>query len=110
MKNFHPNSTACFSLGVNNFIGIQGGGQVFNIFEGVTIFIKIKKRDGRVVNFNAQKITEAIAKAGAATNEFDEKIAQKLTLKVLNLTQQALTHKIPTVDEIQDIVRQCLMR
>lgn len=39
------------------------------------MFKKIKKRDGRVVNFSAQKITKAIAKAGAATNEFDEKIA-----------------------------------
>ena len=29
--------------------------------------IKIKKRDGRLVKFNAEKITNAIAKAGAAT-------------------------------------------
>ncbi|MGB3477700.1 MAG: ribonucleoside triphosphate reductase [bacterium] len=73
------------------------------------MFKKIKKRDGRVVNFNAQKITDAIAKAGEATNEFDKKIAQKLTLKVLNLAQQAIAQKIPTVEGIQDVVEEVLL-
>jgi ribonucleoside-triphosphate reductase len=58
------------------------------------VFKKIKKRDGRVVNFNTQKITDAIAKAGEATNEFDTEIAQKLTLKVLNLAQQAISQDL----------------
>ena len=73
------------------------------------MFRKIKKRDGRVVKFNAEKITNAIAKAGEATGEFDEKVARKLTLKVLNLAQQAITRKIPTVEEIQDIVEEVLL-
>jgi ribonucleoside-triphosphate reductase len=73
------------------------------------VFKKIKKRDGRVVNFNTQKITDAIAKAGEATNEFDTEIAQKLTLKVLNLAQQAITQKIPTVEGIQDVVEEVLL-
>jgi len=73
------------------------------------MFEKIKKRDGRIVKFDAEKITTAIAKAGAATGEFDRKIAQKLTLKVLNLAQQAITHKIPTVEEIQDVVEEVLL-
>lgn len=73
------------------------------------MFKKIKKRDGRVVNFNAQKITDAIAKAGEATSEFDTEIAKKLTLKVLNLAQQAITHKIPTVEGIQDAVEEILL-
>jgi len=73
------------------------------------VFKKIKKRDGRVVNFNAQKITDAIAKAGEATSEFDTEIAKKLTLKVLNLAQQAITHKIPTVEGIQDAVEEILL-
>ncbi len=38
---------------------------------------KIKKRDGRLVKFNADKITNAIAKACAATGEFDMKEARK---------------------------------
>ena len=39
---------------------------------------KIKKRDGRLVKFNAEKITNAIAKAGAATGEFDVAAAKML--------------------------------
>ncbi len=46
---------------------------------------KIKKRDGRVVEFDSSKITSAIAKAGKATGEFGEKEAKKLTLHVLTL-------------------------
>jgi len=70
---------------------------------------KIRKRDGRVVKFNADKITQAIAKAGAATGEFDAASAQKLTLKVLNLAQQVFDSKIMTVEEIQDIVEEILL-
>jgi len=73
------------------------------------VFKKIKKRDGRIVKFDAQKITDAIAKAGEATNEFDTEFAKKLTLKVLNLVQQTITHKIPTVEGIQDAVEEVLL-
>ncbi len=73
------------------------------------MFKKIKKRDGRIVAFDAQKITNAIAKAGAATGEFDEKVAKRLCLKVLNLSQQVIKDKIPTVEEIQDVVEEILL-
>ena len=72
------------------------------------MFTKIRKRDGRIVEFNAEKITNAIAKAGKATGEFDRETAKKLTLRVLNLAQQ-LIHGIPTVEEIQDIVEEVLL-
>lgn len=73
------------------------------------IFEKIKKRDGRIVKFDAEKITNAIAKAGKATGEFDEKVAKRLTIKVLNLAQQVIPKKIPTVEEIQDVVEEVLL-
>jgi len=73
------------------------------------VFKKIRKRDGRVVRFDSKKIADAIAKAGAATGEFDHKIARKLTLKVLNLAQQAIPHRIPTVEGIQDVVEEVLL-
>ena len=38
-------------------------------------FTQIRKRDGRLVPFNAQKIETAILKAGQATCEFDGTIA-----------------------------------
>lgn len=73
------------------------------------MFRRIKKRDGRIVKFESEKITNAIAKAGAATAEFDNRIARRLTLKVLNLTQLSITHKIPTVEEVQDVVEEILL-
>lgn len=73
------------------------------------MFTRIKKRDGRIVKFESQKITDAIRKAGEATGEFGEGIARKLTLRVLNLAQQTISHKIPTVEEIQDIVEEVLL-
>ncbi|PIP07716.1 MAG: ribonucleoside triphosphate reductase [Syntrophobacteraceae bacterium CG23_combo_of_CG06-09_8_20_14_all_50_8] len=70
---------------------------------------KIKKRDGRLVKFNADKITNAINKAGMATEEFDLTIAKKLTIRVLNLAEELFDSKIMTVEEIQDIVEEVLL-
>ncbi len=70
---------------------------------------KIKKRDGRLVKFNAEKITKAINKAGAATGEFDLAGSRKLTIKVLNLAEKLFDNKIMTVEEIQDIVEEVLL-
>ncbi len=73
------------------------------------MFITIKKRNGRVVTFDASKITAAIAKAGSATGEFDDATAHKLMVKVLSIAEQTITD-IPTVEEIQDIVEEVLLQ
>lgn len=70
---------------------------------------KIKKRDGRLVKFNAEKITKAICKAGGATNDFDLTGAKKLTLKVLSLAEKIFDGKVMNVEEIQDIVEEVLL-
>ncbi len=70
---------------------------------------QIKKRDGRLVKFNPVKITNAIAKAGAATGEFDFQSARVLTIRVLNLAEQLFDDNILTVEEIQDIVEEVLL-
>ena len=70
---------------------------------------KIKKRDGRLAKFDAAKITNAIAKAGMATDEFSEREAKKLTIKALNLAEKLFDNKIMTVEEIQDIVEEVLL-
>ncbi len=67
------------------------------------------KRNGAEEKFNPQKITHAIAKAGEASGEFSNEIAQKLTIRVLNLAQQIFTHRAPHVEEIQDIVEDVLL-
>ena len=64
----------------------------------------IKKRDGRKVKFDSAKITKAIARAGVETGEFDEKVAAKLTDKVLKQLETRETRRVPGVEEIQDIV------
>ncbi|MDO9567030.1 MAG: ribonucleoside triphosphate reductase [Candidatus Desulfaltia sp.] len=70
---------------------------------------KIKKRDKRIVPFDSSKITAAIAKAGGATEEFGEKEAKKLTLRVLTLAHELHLDPAPEVEEIQDIVERVLL-
>jgi ribonucleoside-triphosphate reductase len=69
----------------------------------------IKKRNGSVVEFNSSKITAAIAKAGQATGEFDDRAARKLTLRVLTLAHEMHLGPVPEVEEIQDIVERVLL-
>ena len=70
---------------------------------------QVRKRDGRLVEFNAEKITNAIARAGAATGEFDLAASRKLCIKVLNLAEKLFDDEIMTVEEIQDIVEEVLL-
>lgn len=73
------------------------------------MFDRIKKRNGEIVKFEAEKITNAIYKAGQATGEFGMDIARKLTLRVLDLAIDIIGDKIPSVEEIQDIVEDVLI-
>ena len=73
------------------------------------MFEQIKKRDGRFVEFDSSKITSAIAEAGEATKEFNEREAKKLTLKVLTLAHDLRIGPVPEVEEIQDIVERVLL-
>lgn len=73
------------------------------------VFTAIKKRNQQLVPFEAGKITAAIAKAGKATGEFDEIEAKRLTIRVLNLAHNFYSHRIPEVEEIQDLVEEVLI-
>ena len=73
------------------------------------MFKSIRKRDGKVVAFNPEKITEAIAKAGSATGEFGHDRAENIAEKVLRVAQDEIKSRIPTVEQIQDIVERVLM-
>jgi ribonucleoside-triphosphate reductase len=68
----------------------------------------IKKRDGRKVKFAPEKIVSAIAKAGQATGEFDERKAFSLADRVLDKIEKDLK-EVPTVEQIQDAVEEVLM-
>jgi len=69
----------------------------------------IRKRNGELVPFDASKITNAIARAGKASGEFDEGAARKLTIRVLNLAEQLYNGDVTGVEEIQDIVEEILL-
>ncbi len=73
------------------------------------MFEKIKKRDGRIAEFDSSKISDAIAKSGKETGEFDVKEAKKLTMKVITLARDLRLGVCPEVEEIQDIVERVLL-
>ena len=73
------------------------------------MFKKIKTRDGKIVNFNPEKITDAIAAAGAATEEFKYDRAKQLSEKVLKTAEKEIKERTPQVEQIQDIVERVLM-
>ncbi len=73
------------------------------------MFKRIIKRDGKIVKFDPDKITEAIAKAGLATEEFKHDRAKALTEKVLKKADEKITARTPNVEQIQDIVEEVLM-
>jgi ribonucleoside-triphosphate reductase len=73
------------------------------------MFSMIRKRNGNIVSFDKHKIAMAILKAGLATGEFGEEIAEVLTLRVINLTQQVIQDEIPEVERIQDVVEEVLL-
>ncbi len=85
------------------FEGMRSPGDKMVVFE------TIKKRDGRIVEFDSFKITTALAKAGKASGEFDVREARKLTLRVLTLAHELRLGPMPEVEEIQDIVERVLL-
>ncbi|HNX01765.1 MAG TPA: ribonucleoside triphosphate reductase, partial [Candidatus Cloacimonadota bacterium] len=73
------------------------------------MFHYIRKRNQQLEKFDKERITQAMAKAGEATGEFGRETSEKLTLRVLNLAQQAIEKELPDVEEIQDIVEDVLL-
>ncbi|MEI6353062.1 MAG: ribonucleoside triphosphate reductase [Candidatus Nomurabacteria bacterium] len=68
----------------------------------------VKKRDGRKQKFSQEKITLAIAKAGTAAGEFNDKKAPFLAQKVF-LTLLEKNKKTFNIEEVQDVVEDVLM-
>ncbi len=72
------------------------------------MFTKIRKRNGKIAEFDIAKVAKAIAKAGKATGEFDDEIAQSLAAKVLKELPDKVRRKVPTVEDVQDVVEDTL--
>lgn len=73
-------------------------------------FKQIKKRDGRLVEFDQSKITEAVFKALTATKEGGRKAAGQVSDEAVDLINRRFTNgDSPTVEDIQDIVEEALI-
>lgn len=73
------------------------------------MYKSIKKRDGRTAKFDRKKIEKAIEKAGLETGEFDAAQAVELTDKVLDVLETRNQKRLPSVEDIQDIVEDALI-
>jgi ribonucleoside-triphosphate reductase len=71
---------------------------------------KIKKRDGRIVPFEKEKITKAIWKAAQAVGGKDYQTAVDLTDKVVEIAQYVDDDEIATVEALQDLVERVLVK
>lgn len=71
---------------------------------------KIRKRDGKIVDFDKEKITNAIFKAAAAVGGTDRKEAERTTEIVIRMISEKFKDDyIPTVEDIQDLVEKALI-
>src|ERR671914_990179 len=78
------------------------------------LITRIRKRDGRVVDFGKSKISNAIYKALVATGKPDYRLTETLTNKVIRkMVQHGYSSTeisaIPSVEDVQDIVESILI-
>ncbi len=80
---------------------------------GAFVIKKIKKRDGTLVDFNLEKIVQAVAKAMKASGEGDEKgalrVAKAVSVELIKRTKKQGPAYLPSVEEIQDLVEKELV-
>lgn len=69
----------------------------------------IRKRDGRVVDFQPEKIAVAIGKAFKAVGREDAGKSSELAKRVVETAEEKFPSKVPGVEDIQDIVERVLI-
>jgi ribonucleoside-diphosphate reductase alpha chain len=74
-----------------------------------TLIAQIRKRDGRVVNFESSKIANAIYKALVATGKPDYPLAERLATRVVQKMVQGEKTVAPSVEDVQDMVESILI-
>jgi anaerobic ribonucleoside-triphosphate reductase len=73
------------------------------------LFTTIRKRDGRLADFNEKKITDAIFKAAKAVGGEDRQTAMELTLAVLKYLKGKYNGNTFGVEDVQDAVEKVLI-
>jgi len=76
---------------------------------GEPSFRSIRKRDGRIVVFDQQKIAAAIFKAAKAVGGEDQQLADELSEIVNHYLAKKIGASIPSVEEVQDAVEKVLI-
>ena len=76
---------------------------------GVNKITHVKKRDGSIVEFDQNKITEAVWKAAQVVGGKDKEISKKVSNKVVKFLEENFEGKIPEIEQIQDIVEKILI-
>ena len=72
--------------------------------------LKLTKRDGSQAGFDANRIEQALQRAGQATREYDASEARLLTHQVIKVLSHRYGNRlVPDVEAIQDIVEQVLI-
>jgi len=72
---------------------------------------QVRKRSGEIVDFDQQKVVQAVYKAVKAVGRDDQPLAIELSEKILKtLNNKFHPRSIPAIEEIQDIVEEVLIR
>ncbi|MEE8167652.1 MAG: vitamin B12-dependent ribonucleotide reductase [Candidatus Hydrothermarchaeales archaeon] len=71
---------------------------------------EIRKRDGRIVDFDQKKIADAIHKATIAADDGDESLAWDLSDRVAAILDDNFDGEIPSVEDVQDVVEEVLIK
>jgi ribonucleoside-diphosphate reductase alpha chain len=71
---------------------------------------KIRKRDGRIVDFDSNRIKDAIHRAFIAVELGNGEKAETITREVVKLLEERFREKIPSVEDAQDIVIEVLRK
>jgi ribonucleoside-diphosphate reductase alpha chain len=69
---------------------------------------KIRKRDGRLADFDPNRIKDAIHKAFIAVELGDGEKAEAITKEVVKILEERFRGKVPSVEDAQDIVIEVL--
>ncbi len=83
-------------------------GDEFQYFRG-NMVDKIRKRDGRIVEFDKSKIANAVFKAFLATKSKNGKKAGDIANQVVEIIEERIPG-IPGVEDVQNIVEEVLIK
>ncbi len=70
----------------------------------------IRKRDGSIASFEPEKIENAIRRAFASVNREDGGTARRLSEQVVGIVGKRFAGTVPSVEDVQDVVEQVLIK